>query len=51
MSRFGFFWHFKALNAMAPVFMRMLTSACAWTNGEPASWYAVRFGLPETESG
>jgi hypothetical protein len=48
MSRFGFFWHFKALNAMAPVFMRMLISA--WTNGEPASWYAMRFGLPETES-
>jgi hypothetical protein len=48
MSRFGLFWHFKALNAMAPVFMRMLISA--WTNGEPASWYAMRFGLPETES-
>ena len=48
MSRFGFFWHFRALNAMAPVFMRMLISA--WTNEEPASWYAMRFGLPETES-
>ena len=49
MSRFGFFWHFRALNAMAPVFMRMLISA--WTNAAPASWYAMRFGLPETESG
>ena len=32
---------------MAPVFTRMLISA--WTNGEPASWYAMRFGLPETD--
>ena len=48
MSRFEFFWHFKALNAMASVFMRMLISA--WTNGEPVSWYAMHFGLPETES-
>jgi hypothetical protein len=22
----------------------------AWINGEPTSWYAPRFGLPETES-
>ena len=49
MSRFGFFWYFKALNAIAPVLMRMLISA--WTNAAPASWYAMRFGLPETESG
>ena len=32
----------------SPVFMRMLISAS--TKREPASWYAMRFGLPDTES-